>query len=446
MTNKSNQLLEYRAVHLDLKGTPPTPQRLIELLHVFAAAKYNTVVVEWENMFPWNIDEQFRTSTAYSPQEIEAFYNTAAELSLKIIPLVQTLGHMETFLTPSKYHPLREQAGFSNVLNPLAKGAKQLVQSLIEEILERTPHIQHLHIGGDEAWSLGTHDDTKQFIKAHSKAELFLSHIVPILELVNSKGVRPIMWHDMITDFDQEHLLTLKDKTDVVIWGYCDSPYNTKLHHNMEIIEKFSKMGFQIWGASAYKGADGGTADVPDFQKRKTNALGWVKAAKEHNFKGMIATAWSRYSTFWPQCETAYAALDILYYMGILFNDGTPPENELDDCRKALDKIPQASLFKSTHDAMQKVADARKIAYEYLCWLNEQIALGNHSSNYKSSHAGQMLIDSIPPLIKELEDACNNARTILSESTYQVWADEYADVRIKAVQNSFARLKQECVR
>jgi hypothetical protein len=40
-------VIEQRCVHLDLKGTPPSPERLIKLLKVFSAARYNSVLVEW---------------------------------------------------------------------------------------------------------------------------------------------------------------------------------------------------------------------------------------------------------------------------------------------------------------------------------------------------------------------------------------------------------------
>ncbi|MHB1155916.1 MAG: hypothetical protein ACYC26_03650 [Phycisphaerales bacterium] len=54
-----------RGVHLDLKGVPPTFERLLSLLDVFAAARYNVLLVEWEDSFPWTVDLRFRSETAY---------------------------------------------------------------------------------------------------------------------------------------------------------------------------------------------------------------------------------------------------------------------------------------------------------------------------------------------------------------------------------------------
>lgn len=96
-------------IHLDLKGVPPTPQRLLSLLKVIAAARYNALLVEWEDMFPWTVDVRFRCETAYTPEQVADFACAASDLGLEIVPLVQCLGHMETPLSVLGYEPLREQ-------------------------------------------------------------------------------------------------------------------------------------------------------------------------------------------------------------------------------------------------------------------------------------------------------------------------------------------------
>lgn len=74
---KEQPALAKRGVHLDLKEVPPTAKRFLELLKLFAAARYNAVLVEWENSFPWRVDERFRSPTAYTPDDIRRFTETA---------------------------------------------------------------------------------------------------------------------------------------------------------------------------------------------------------------------------------------------------------------------------------------------------------------------------------------------------------------------------------
>ena len=123
--------VEIRGVHLDLKGTPPTAERLVSLLKVIAAARYNAVLVEWEDTFPWMVDERFRCETAYSPETVKRFHREAARLEIEVIPLVQCLGHMETPLSVRGYESLREIPYDSSGLNPLAPGARELVRRTV---------------------------------------------------------------------------------------------------------------------------------------------------------------------------------------------------------------------------------------------------------------------------------------------------------------------------
>src|SRR5438270_5357355 len=121
-----------RGIHLDLKGLPPTPRRLLQLLDLIAAAKFNCILVEWEDSFPWTIDPRFRSETAYTPDVVERFYCRARQLKLQIIPLVQSLGHMEMPLRLPEYAPLRELPDRCDGLNPLVPGARDLVRRMID--------------------------------------------------------------------------------------------------------------------------------------------------------------------------------------------------------------------------------------------------------------------------------------------------------------------------
>ena len=116
-----------RGVHMYLAGLPPTPDRFVQLLKLFAAARYNVVVIEWDDSFPWTVDPRFRSPTAYTPEDIRRFSGNRAALGLELIPQVQCLGHMETPLGVPGYEHLREVPNTSSGLNPLNPKARELV-------------------------------------------------------------------------------------------------------------------------------------------------------------------------------------------------------------------------------------------------------------------------------------------------------------------------------
>src|SRR5688500_16926012 len=147
-------VIPIRGVHLDLKGLPPTAPRLLELLELFAAARFNCLLVEWEDSFPWTCDPRFRAATAYTAADVAAFHRRARQLGLNVIPLVQSLGHMETPLRIADYAPLRELPDRIDGLNPLAPGARELVARMVDDVLAAAvegaaqsggPAVTHVH-------------------------------------------------------------------------------------------------------------------------------------------------------------------------------------------------------------------------------------------------------------------------------------------------------------
>lgn len=359
MFESDQPVIGKRCVHLDLKGTPPTPERLIKLLEVFAAARYNSVLVEWEDSFPWTVDERFRSETAYSPDTIRKFIKTADRLGMEIIPLVQCLGHMETPLRLREYEHMREVFYDESVLNPLARGARELIGGMIDDVLTLMPNIRHFHMGGDEAGTFGTHPETKKYVAQYGKGALYLRHVEPLLNKLLKRKIRPLLWHDMLCDWDSAALKRLACKADIVVWGYGGHPDTTTGHYSKKIIERFVEHNMPLWGATAYKGADGADADLPNTANREANASAWVEVAKRYGFIGVIATAWSRYSTNDVQNEPIDGALDSAFNVGVILHDGKPPAGGMEACVKALDRIGEGRIFRRVRDALMKLTQVR---------------------------------------------------------------------------------------
>ena len=357
-------VIPVRAIHLDLKGVPPTPARLLELPRIAAALGYNAMLVEWEDTFPWTVNPAIRNETAYAREQVDAFHAAAAEHGVQIIPLVQCLGHMEFALKHAEYAGLREGPKHIEVLNPLADGARELIASLVRDVIAATPGLTHFHLGGDEAWALGTHPDTKAWIDAKGKGDLYMHHVEPILDELNAAGIRPMLWHDMMIDWDSESLTRLAGKADLVLWWYQRDPRETgKEHLNEAIIERFEAHDITLWGGSAYKGADGPNIDLPDYRERELNALAWYDIAREHKLVGVIATAWSRYCHCRTQCEPIDAALDCLVNHGVILNEGQPPAGGRDACLATLDEIGERATFDACYEATKALSDFRAEAW-----------------------------------------------------------------------------------
>ncbi len=114
--------------------------------------------------------------------------------------------------------------------------------------------MQYFHLGGDEAWTFGTHPDTRKFIARHGKGALYLQHVEPLLDKLAARGIRPLLWHDMMRDWDDKALRRPAAKADLVLWGYGGHPYTMGKHCNRAMIERFKRQKLSLWGATVYKG------------------------------------------------------------------------------------------------------------------------------------------------------------------------------------------------
>jgi hexosaminidase len=430
LTTQKNVIFSIRGVHLDLKGVPPTPSRLLQLPRIYAAAGYNAILVEWEDMFCWSVDERFRNETAYSPEDIQKFVLSAQDNGLEIIPLVQCLGHMETPLSINDYAHLREVPYRSDVLNPLAAGARELVEKMIEDILSHIGNIRYFHIGGDEAWSFGTNPQTQAYIAEYGKGRLYLNHIEPILNKLNGRGIRPILWHDMMCEWDDAALRDIGKKADLMVWCYGEPHMKMPQVHQSKILERFGNSGITMWGATAYKGADYENFDLPVIERRQENALDWAETAKKSDFVGIVATGWSRFSTHRVQSEPIDAALDSLFLIGAILRDGALPDKGIDDCIAALDRIGEKERFIQCKSAMEELREGRSCGWQVVSHLREQIVMSTMDSRRRGSGVCLDIIASLKHNLAILEQTALNIQQAFAGLIEPIWLERYLAERI----------------
>jgi len=429
-----------RAVHLDLKGTPPTFERLGGLLELFAACRYNAVLVEWEDTFPWTVDERFRCETAYTPEQVGQFHERAERLGLEIIPLVQCLGHMETPLSVPGYEALREAPHQAGVLNPLAPGARELVEKMVEDVLSLAGPLRHFHLGGDEAWTFGTHPDTKAYVAEHGKGALYLHHVEPILDLLTGRGIRPILWHDMMQQWDGQALERLAAKADLCVWGYRGHPDRTTGHHRREVIERFVARGVPLWGGAAYKGAAGDDVDLTDNAVHTENALGWAEVARRYGMEGVLATAWSRYSTHNVCCETIEASLDSLLNVGVILHDGRQAEGGVDACVEALADVGERERFEASRAAMAKLTEARDYCWGHVREIRQQIATSTVDARRRSGSPMVRVLQLLKQAFKGAEVGAEMARKAYAGLIPEIWIERYLAERIDPLREEVAQI------
>lgn len=96
------QIFKEVIIHLDFKGAPPTFEYLKDFINYFGKHYKGFVtgfLFEFEDTFPFEgVYKVARADNHYSTEQIKEIVELVKSLNLKIIPLVQTFGHLEYLL------------------------------------------------------------------------------------------------------------------------------------------------------------------------------------------------------------------------------------------------------------------------------------------------------------------------------------------------------------
>ncbi|XP_016392612.1 hexosaminidase D-like isoform X2 [Sinocyclocheilus rhinocerous] len=301
-------------VHLDLKGAPPRIGYLIELIQLFADLGANGLLIEYEDMFPYEGELKVLQSTTqppYSREEIVSIQDAANSRGLEIIPLVQTFGHLEFVLKHEVFRDLRELDYCLGTLNPHRDGGDRLVQDMLQQIMKLHPKSTSLHIGADEVYMLGLGDESKQWLSVPGRSvhQLFLSHVIKVAKGIqeSSPNLKLIMWDDMLRSMSPE---TIKESGLVglvqpMLWDYSPT---LDVDNTVMLMERYTSAGMsQQWAASSFKGSTTVHTCVTSTQRHVDNHLQWLKVASslsaDIELQGIALTGWQRYDHLSVLCE-----------------------------------------------------------------------------------------------------------------------------------------------
>lgn len=175
-------------VHLDFKGAPPTFQFLKNfIMHI--GTKYEKVVtgllMEFEDTFPYDGNlKPLRGINYYSRNEIEEVISLMEKYKLKMVPLVQTFGHLEFVLKRDRFSHLRESKDNYTSLCPLNPESIELLCSMIDQHMEILGYadgkVPFIHIGADEVFNLASCKACKFFSEEASSHALYANYIQKI--------------------------------------------------------------------------------------------------------------------------------------------------------------------------------------------------------------------------------------------------------------------------
>ncbi|MFN4179406.1 MAG: family 20 glycosylhydrolase, partial [Armatimonadota bacterium] len=174
-----------------------------KLLEWFALMKFNTLVIEVDDRFPYERHPEIAHPQALTKSQWQEFLAKARKLGFDVIPQVQTFGHFGYVLGKEKYRHLREQTephprwGFFAYC-PSNPETYMVVFDLFDEVLEVFKP-RWFHIGHDEITfvPIGVCDRCKATGK--TAWQLLAEDIRKLYDYLKAKGVeRVAMWCDQL--------------------------------------------------------------------------------------------------------------------------------------------------------------------------------------------------------------------------------------------------------
>ncbi len=193
-----------------------------------AKLKLNTILFEYSNRFPFEKHARIKAPTALTKEDVVELVELARANGMEVIPLQQSIGHLDYLLRNDHYAWIREEEKHKDQLCPLHPDSFTIFTELAEEVLALHPGIRHFHIGGDEARRMGTCPKCREKVEKYGVSRLYVDYINQVSQWLTERGLTPIIWDDMLCAHP-EALDDLDRNITIMYWEYwttgMESPY-----------------------------------------------------------------------------------------------------------------------------------------------------------------------------------------------------------------------------
>ena len=197
----------------------PTLDYLKGLLRTLSEVKINTLILEYGDKFPYRKHAALNNPEVFSIDDIRELVEYARRRHIRIIPLLQCLGHLDYVLVHPEYAHLKEGGEEGRQVCPLNPRSFELFTDLAEELLDAHPHAKYFHVGGDETRELGACPRCAKEVERAGPGPLYVNHVSRICTWVKERGKTPIVWDDMLCAHP-EALDGLAGDATIMYWDY----------------------------------------------------------------------------------------------------------------------------------------------------------------------------------------------------------------------------------
>ena len=234
----------------------------------------------------------------YTKAEIKEMDAYAKELGIELIPCVQVLGHLATHL---RWGAATKYKDTPNVILVGEEETYQLIDDMLKTVSECFTS-RRIHIGMDETHDLGTGRYLDLF-GYRERSSLYFEHIQRVYKMVESYGLKPMMWSDMFfrlsgknikdfVDYDVRVELdeSLSEKVpkgiQQIFWDYYNPDeefYSINIDKHKQYLDENMIFAGGIWHWSGH---------APHYSRSLRNTLPALEACRKKGVSEVLATVW----------------------------------------------------------------------------------------------------------------------------------------------------------
>lgn len=271
--------------------------RTKDFIDDIAKMGYNFLEIGMESIYEMEGEPYFGYLRGrYTKAEIEEIESYANSKNVKIIPQIQTLGHMDCILRRPVYSDLADTEDIILIDDPRTY---EFIEKMFKT-LRSYFKTDLINIGMDEApmLGLGRYLDKNGYTDRH---ELFVRHLNKVVELAKKYGFKPHMWSDTFfrveyngdyypenPKISQKIIDDVPKDVGLCYWDYGEHPLKESIFKKM--FDAHLDFNNEIWfagGAWCWNGF----APFNKFSVKSMKIA--MKQAIAHNIKNIMVTAWS---------------------------------------------------------------------------------------------------------------------------------------------------------
>ena len=272
---------------------------------------YNTVLLYAEDTYEVEGEPYFGYMRGrYTADEMRELDSLADSYGIEMVPCIQTLAHLDTYT----------RWGRHKIDNPgtLLVGDEknyELIENMFKT-LKGCFKTNKLHVGMDEAWSLGR----GKYIDVYgydTMGNIMKKHLARVKDIARKYGYEILMWSDMFfrgwnggkyncerRQIPDEYKNALPESVIPVYWNYYsrdEKVYDDMLYNHKQLSD-------DIWfagGAWTWEGL------VPGNRFSLDTMLPAIRACKKHDVKNFFVTMWGDNGS---ECSK-FSVLPTLFYL-----------------------------------------------------------------------------------------------------------------------------------